>query len=540
MKVLQILLIAYHLFLHLMPGEAKDHEVKNSNNLPVIYLQPNTTQLFTELYQAYGLLNPPERTFFEEALYLDQSTPPSIFPFQPSNQNIFDHASQVLGEFHKRVNDLELYIDPNKPKPFFFVGSGSKHLIVALVYGIVMSEPNKKFVFVEQSPFYSGHPNAVTSIFKYPNARFQAFHDPSEVKLEPGEVLVEFVTSPNNPDGKFRKPFTDAQIIIADFVFASSTFGSDGTGYLEKNLEWIRQARSAGKHVFSFNSASKQFGKTGTRCGYMWYPTYDSYASSIFKNFFNFISLSTVGGGSTGLAEFLNLIKAFLDLPDAGKALRKDGSKSLMKRHELVEKELLMRYPGSTVISIPGSPTLFAKIKDSRIPEKRASDVIFEDLKVAVNQGEPMGETNEFIRLNLSGYSQLIVEFLNRLSGQKKYETKDVLSVSAQVCPYYKVCSQESKNTIYIVSPGNCSIDADASMGPIEMIFPPFINYDISNVMTVRKTDSSKYTVIVKTEEFTVTLKDKDESLSIQWAQPFYFNGRWKIVGEQKDKTIVK
>ena len=35
---------------------------------PTIYLQPNTTQLFTELYQAYDLLNPVKRTFFEEAL----------------------------------------------------------------------------------------------------------------------------------------------------------------------------------------------------------------------------------------------------------------------------------------------------------------------------------------------------------------------------------------------------------------------------------------------------------------------------------------
>ncbi len=85
---------------------------------------------------------------------------------------------------------------------------------------------------------------------------------------------------------------------------------------------------------------------------------------------------------------------------------------------------MLNRYPGSTVISIPGSPTFFAKMKDSRVPAKKASDVLLEDLNVAVNNGEPMGESNEFIRLNLSGYSGLIVEFLNRLAGKRSIPAK--------------------------------------------------------------------------------------------------------------------
>ena len=445
-------------------AQVTDKEKKPEVTRTVVYFQPNTTQLFTELYQAYGLLNPPAQTFFENALYLDQSIPPSPIPLQPSNQAIFDHASETLSEFHRRVGDLELYIDPSKPKPFFYTAVGSKQLIVALVYAIATSEPNKKFVFAEQAPYYSGHPNAVSGIFNYPNARFVTFHDPSEVVLAPGETLIEIVTSPNNPDGKFRKPQTNAQTIIADLVFASSAFG-DGTGYLNKNIEWIREARAAGKHVFSFNSASKQFGKTGARCGYIWYPMYDAYAASIFKKFFGFISSSTVASGTTGLADFLNLIKAFLDMPDTAKALREDGYKSLIKRHELVAKELLSRYPNSRVVSVPGSPTLFAQIKDPRIPAKKASDVMFEDLSVVVNNGEPMGENNEFIRLNLSGYSQLLVELLNRLSKQKQYKVEDVLQASAEVCSQITVVGKENSNTLHIVSPGDCLIDADASKG---------------------------------------------------------------------------
>lgn len=390
-------------------------------NRPIIYLQANTTELFTELYEKHGLLNPAAGTSFENALYLDQSPWPSLLPFQPSIQAVLDPADQVLTEFHRRVGDLELYIDPKGPKPLFYVASGSKQLIAALVYGIVMSEPKQKFLFVEQVPFYSGHINAVTGLFNYPNARFLPFTDLAEIVLEPGEVLVEFVTSPNNPDGKFRKPLTDAQILIADFVFASCTFGKNGTGYVDENIEWMGRFRSSGKHVFSFNSASKQFGMTAARCGYMWYPMHDPYASLIFNKFFNFISFSTIGAGTTGLAKFLDLIKAFLDLPDTGMALRKEGSRSLIRRHELMEMELLNRYPGSIVYSIPGSPTFFAKIHDPRVPQKSAADVLFEDLGVISNNGKAMGASVEFIRLNLSGSTQPLAELLNRLAGEEKY-----------------------------------------------------------------------------------------------------------------------
>jgi len=325
-----------------------------------------------------------------------------------------------------------LYVDPEKPKPFFYTTSGSKHLIVALVYAIATSAPDKKFVFVEQAPFYSGHPSAVSGIFTYPNARFLAFHDPKEIKLEPGEELVEFVTSPNNPDGKFRKPLTEARILIADFVFASSAFGNDKMGYRDRNIEWIKKARAAGKHVFSFNSASKQFGKTGARCGYIWYPLYDPYAESLFKKFFGFISATTIAGGTIGLADFLDLIKALSNMTDTGESLRQHARESLMQRHVLLEKEFLNRYPDSLILSIPGSPTFFAKVHDKRISTKKASDILLEDLNVSVNSGETMGESNEFIRLNLCGYSQQLTEFLNRLVGQEKKYTEHDVFVGAE------------------------------------------------------------------------------------------------------------
>lgn len=158
---------------------------------------------------------------------------------------------------------------------------------------------------------------------------------------------------------------------------------------------------------------------------------HDNYAKSIFKNFFGFISSSTVAGGTIGLANFLDLIQVFLGMPDAGKTLRQDAKKSLIERHTLVAKEFSNRYPGSTILSVPGSPTFFAKVLDKRIPNKKASDILLEDLNISVNSGDTMGETNEFIRLNLCGYSESLKELLNRLARQKKYTTKEVFFSSA-------------------------------------------------------------------------------------------------------------
>ena len=391
-----------------------------------IYLRINTTQIFTELYELYGFSNPPKKNIFEQAFYLNQTGVPSPFPLQPDVQAILNRADCILSAFHTRSKNLELYKDPMATKSFFYIANGSFQIMNALVYALVKTFPQQQFVFTEQIPYYAGHQTVVSLLFNYPNARWQPFHDPAEIHVMPNETLVEFVTSPNNPDGKFRKPLTNAAIIIADLVFASSAYG-DGTGYLTQNLAWINQARAEGKQVFSYNSASKQFGKTGSRCGYIWYPLDDSLAATIFPHFFNFISFSTLGGGSAGLELFLDLISAFLKTKDNGEVVRCAAHKSIVKRHKLVECALKKRYPGTKVTSVPGSPALFAQLSDKRIPPMSAFDVLFSDTGTAGISGVSAGESPSFIRLNLTGPSDELAEFLNRLSGTKKYKPSQLL-----------------------------------------------------------------------------------------------------------------
>lgn len=492
---------------------------------PLIYLRPNEAPMFTELYQRYGLLNPPALHVYDSAVYLGQPGEEGQGLLIHSSQAFFNDVDKALRSYHTRINNQELFLDPKESKPLFSPSNGSLQTIFALVYGIVASEPDKKFLFVEKIPFYSFHEHAI-SFREYTNARFQGFNDPKDIKLNPNETLVEFVTSPNNPDGTYRQPYTDAKIIIADFVFSSPSYGSDGSGYIKDNIAWLAKARGEGKHVFAFNSVSKALGKPGYRLGYMWFPMSDTYAASIFHNYFAYIWKLTVGGSTPGVADALNLMSALTALPDAGQALRSDAFKTISKRHEIVKTEILKRYPGSEVSSIPGSPTLFAKINSAQTKEMTAEQMLFKTFNVAVDNGNTMGATEDFVRINLCGYSGDLAEFLNRLAGEKKYKAEDLLVSAAHHCTHTMVHSNE--NTQYVATPNDCIIEVDAQNANVQIILPQFINFQRSNPITVKKLDGSDHSVTVQTNQFTTTLKKKDEELHAQWTQPFFLNGQWK------------
>jgi aspartate/methionine/tyrosine aminotransferase len=491
---------------------------------PLVYLRPNETPMFTELYQRYGLLNPPALHVYDSSVYLGQPGEKSLLI--PSSEAFFNDVDQTLKSYHTRLGNMALFLAPGETNYVFCPSNGSLQLIFALVYAIATTEPQKHFLFVEKIPFYSFHEHAV-NFRAYPNARFQGFNDPGEIKPKPDETVVEFVTSPNNPDGKFRQPYTNANIIIADLVFSSPSYGVDGSGYIKDNIAWINKAKSEGKHVLAFNSVSKALGKPGYRLGYMWFPMSDAYANSIFHNFFSYVWKLTVGESTPGVAEALNLMSALSALPDAGQALRNDAFKTIVKRHNLVNTELLKRYPGTEVISIPGSPTFFAKLHTSDNKKMTGAEIIFNDLNVAVDNGNTMGEPEDFVRLNLCGYSGDLAEFLNRLANAKKYNANDLLVSSANHCTHTTILSHD--NTRYVANLNDCNIDVDAQHANVEIILPPFINYQRSNLITIRKMDNTSHTVSVQTNKLAKSLKGKNEQVRLQWTQPFFRNGQWQV-----------
>lgn len=492
---------------------------------PLIYLRPNETPLFTELYQRYGLLNPPALHVYDSSLYLGQPGEKGLLI--PSSEAFFNDVEETIRAYQTRIGIQELFLDPQEKDYVFCPSNGSLQTIFALVYAIANSDPTKKFLFVEKRPFYSFHEHAV-NFRPYVNAKWQGFDDPSEIKAEADQVVVEFVTSPNNPDGKFRKPYTKAKIIIADFVFASPSFGAKGSGYIKENLLWVREARKEKKHIFAFNSVSKALGRPGSRLGYMWFQKSDPFAASIFRNFFSYEWKLTVGTSTPGVADSLNLISALLARPDAGQSLRTDAFKTIAKRHHLLKTELLKRFPGTEVTSIDGSPTLFARLKSPDMGTMSAEAFLFKTLNVAVDNGQSMGMTDNFIRINVCGNSGDLAEFLNRLANNKKYSPSDLLISSENHCT--RTTLRSSDLTHYVANPNDCTIDVDATHANVQITLPPFINYQQSNLITITKLDSTEHLVKVQANKATIELKKKDEALRMQWTQAFFLNGQWQSV----------
>ncbi|AYV77716.1 MAG: LL-diaminopimelate aminotransferase [Edafosvirus sp.] len=500
-----------------------------------IYMTTNTGQLFTELYSKYSLLNPPLLNVVEQSTYLrsSQGENPELAP------NFAKRAEEILTTYFKQEGTLDLYIDPNKDRNLqsFYPCTGGTQLFAGIVCAIVTFEPNKKFVFVQKIPYFNLHRVAVTN-FNYPNARYQGFYDVSEVtsQLQPGEEIVEYVTSVNNPDGTFRKPSTDANILIVDFVFGSPFYGPKGDGYLKENLKWMREARKQGKHIFSFDSASKHFGKAGDRWGYMWYPMYDEYAKNIYQHF---VDYTIVAGGVSCVSGsmFLDLVTSLLNISDINrKSLYKDFNRTIKKRYHLISKEIKKRYKGSTVATVKGSPTFYVQINDSRLSQKPAADIILADTNTFVNNGTVYGSNDTYIRVNLTGTSFDFVEFLNRLAGRYIYNESDVFISSVNICSQVSVnCEVVKGENNYIVNPNDCDINVYTNMSPFTIVLPKFINYEFSKVITIRKFNDNY--VKIQSDDFSINL---DKKIKVRWVNPFFKGGSWIIVKKKKKRTTTK
>lgn len=477
----------------------------------IIDLTTNVSQIYTEIYRFYSIISNPVVNVFEKSLYFENI----------QSSSIKTRMNNELIKFHKKEGTLDLYINPDKElkDQAFTVGCGSTHLYKGLIYAIGTTFPDRKFLIVQKIPYFSGHASAV-SLFPYTNLKYQGYNDPSEIVHSPDYTIVEFVTSPNNPDGSFRQPETNPDVIIGDFVFTSSGFGPKGNGYIKKNLKWLKQARDKNICVFSYNSASKQFGKTGDRIGYMWFPLYHEFAFKIYNQFNNFIGV-TVGVDIHGISEFLDL------LPFLKKKMRKIANHGLKKRFKLVSNAIIERYPGSVNVTTPGSPTLFIKINDSRIvPGKvSASDIIFSDTNVKTINGSVFGATDSYVRINLMAFSEDLQKFINRLLKGHKIHKKKLLRLPRHSC--------ENKSNIiynnYTVNPDDKLIKIDASNNDITVYLVKFLGYEPSLNVLIKRIDESDNKVRISSETFSLTI-DKGEDVVVNWRQPYYQNGKWHLV----------
>ncbi len=496
----------------------------NQPNQPLVDLTTNIAQIFTELYENYNILDNEPLNVFENALYIEGD----------QSRSIKTRMNQALQNYHRNEGTMGLYINPNENinNQVFIAGNGSTQLYKGLVYALATSYPDKEFLFVQKIPYFGGHRDAVDKVFNYPNATYQGYDDPSEVNPDTGTIIVEFVTSPNNPTGEFRKPafkstLNNPYIILGDFVFTSASFGVTGNGYIDLNLEWLEEYRNDDTLIMSYNSASKQFGHTGDRYGYMWFPMYDEFAAGIFSQLNNFLAI-TVGSNLQGPSNFLNLLGP---LEKEGKLIRKDTNESLKSRSDILSAALTERYPGTLITNVRGSPLMFVKINDSRInlPEVTAADVILADTNVKTVPGSVSGADDTYVRINIMAFSEDLAIFANRLVGNKSYYRDDFL-ISCSKSNTLTICDN------YVTNPGNKKIVVDAYHHDIKVKLPKYLGYEQRQKLVIKRSDDSYHCVKIVSDEFKIKLFPCGYVV-LKWSQPFYENGSWEILKIKQGKT---
>lgn len=485
---------------------------------PPLDLGTNVAQIFTELYRKYGLLDNPPSVVFENSLYAEGEQAVSIL----------SETSDRLRHFHAREGTLELFYDPSQPAELqpFCTGCGSTQLFNALLYAMSETFPDKTFLVTQKIPYFGSHRSAA-NLFQYPNLRYMGYHTPADLPPRAeNEVRVEFVTSPNNPDGAFRRPETDPDVIIGDFVFTSDAFGPDGTGYIPENLQWVRAARQSGTTLLSYNSASKQFGHTGDRVGYMWFPLHDPFAAQIFDKTKRFISTS-VGVGLLGLNHFANLLPG---LNEKGRRVRREANRALVARHRSISRALLRRYPGSTDASVPGGATLFATLEDARIPAMSAAEVVLHDTGTTVLPGSDFGGTDDQIRVNVMATTFDVEEFVRRLGVRASSKQH----AAARLPEGRRVDACEARFT---ATPGVGEIVA--TCGCTEVVLPPFLGFE--GPVKIRIRNKSRHTLRVADSRRELRLRiEPCKHVDVEWVQPYYRNGRWVVSrcgGDDKNRN---
>lgn len=472
-------------------------------------LSTNVAQLLTELYRAHGILDTPPSVAIENSLYAEGEQAVSGI----------EAASELFRAYHADEGTLELFQNPAVPADLqpLQMGTGSTQLFNALLYAMAETYPEQTFRVIQKIPYFGSHRKAAT-LFAYPNLTYEGFHTPADVPpRQPGERFVEFVTSPNNPDGERREPTweMDPDIIIGDFVFASSMFGPGGTGYVEENKAWLRRARGGtAKTVFTFNSASKQFGFTGDRVGYMWYPMYDTFALGMFDKVARFLS-TTVGVGLRGVQNFMHLLP--LITGSRGRRVRRQANRILVARNHTVASAIALRYPGSVNVGLAGAATLFMTISDGRIsPTLTAADVIKQDTNVTVIKGSEFGGNDAQVRVNLMATRFDIDAFIRRLTDRA---TPSPVPLHPR-CQTIRVCAN-----VFYATPGLGTIEA--ARGCQIIVLPPFLGYEGPLRISIRNVDSCRPVRVRTKGEKKDLCVPHGESVQVVWIQPFYANGRW-------------
>lgn len=265
-------------------------------------------------------------------------------------------------------------------------GSGSTQVMLGLIYAFATCIDKMKIW--EQTPCYSLHKNLVGLL----GQEWMTSLTKQGTITQPN---IEFVTSPNNPDGGIRTPISAAPIILWDAAYAWPWYGFT----LMKLLAQMKKACSKRLciPIFSF---SKSLGLAGERVGYALIPPSVQKAfPSLLDSYTYYINTSTLGTCRPGEGVCRVIASGYREFPEI--------TEKLENRYDALTDKLKRMIKGLEVHSPRGFAYLWIRLPGADLHTKLLS------LGIRGLPGTDFSMSNEFVRLNLMASSNTLTKVLS-------------------------------------------------------------------------------------------------------------------------------
>ncbi|CAN1335058.1 Tryptophan aminotransferase-related protein 2 [Linum perenne] len=193
------------------------------------------------------------------------------------------------------------------------VGTGSTQLFLAVLYALCPQNVTNPVSVVSMAPYYSSYPTTIDSLR---SSLFRWAGDAS--KFQGDGPFVEFVTSPNNPDGFTRHPIVNR---------------TGGFSVYDLAYYWPQytSVTSPSDHDITLFTVSKSTGHAGIRIG--WALVKDA---EVARKMTKFIELSSLGVSKDSQLRATKIMEVVSDAEEAGRvddlSLFEFGLKNMKRR----------------------------------------------------------------------------------------------------------------------------------------------------------------------------------------------------------------
>ncbi|KAK4428358.1 Tryptophan aminotransferase-related protein 4 [Sesamum alatum] len=330
----------------------------------------------------------------------------------------YSDNSYISQELEKNIRKLHAIVGNAVTDGRYIVfGAGSTQLLNAAVYALSMNMSSPAKVVAEK-PFYPVYKEQ-TEFFKA--KQFEFHGDASLLRngtSNTNENVIEFVASPNNPDGNLKKA-----------VLEEGPYVKTIHDYAYYWPHYTAIPAPADEDVMIF-TMSKLTGHAGSRFG--WGIVKDK---NVYENMLKYKSLADSGTSKDTQLRALKLIKVVLE--DGGRGIFNFAYRtmsgrwtklkhvlSLSKRFKLQEIPLLFCNYSRTV---KGASPAFAWLKCMKEEDSNCYEVLHHEANILGRKGSSFNAENRYVRLSLvksaDDFNLLMDRFKELVSKEEQIQT---------------------------------------------------------------------------------------------------------------------